>query len=46
MVLNMAAATRPRDLFEMDDKIVVCPGVYDGFTARIALYAGFAAFTW
>jgi 2-methylisocitrate lyase-like PEP mutase family enzyme len=22
-------------------KIVVCPGVYDGFTARIALKAGF-----
>jgi 2-methylisocitrate lyase-like PEP mutase family enzyme len=23
------------------DKIVVCPGVYDGFTARMALKAGF-----
>lgn len=23
------------------DKIIVCPGVYDGFTARMALKAGF-----
>lgn len=23
------------------EKIIVCPGVYDGFTARMALKAGF-----
>lgn len=35
-----SAAARLRLLLQRDD-IVVCPGVYDGFTARIALAAGF-----
>ena len=30
-----------RRLLAEPDKIVVCPGVYDGFTARLALRAGF-----
>jgi hypothetical protein len=35
------AATKLRELLAEKDKIVVCPGVYDGFTARIALETGF-----
>lgn len=30
-----------RQQLENLDSIVVCPGVYDGFTARLALKAGF-----
>ena len=30
-----------RGLLSKKDNIVVCPGVYDGLTARIALHAGF-----
>lgn len=30
-----------RRLLKDPDKIVVCPGVYDDFTARLALRAGF-----
>ena len=30
-----------RQLLKKSDSIVVCPGVYDGFTARLALTAGF-----
>ena len=37
------AAARLRDLLRRDDHITVCPGVYDGLTARIALQAGFDA---
>lgn len=37
----LSAAARLRDLLAEEGKIVVCPGVYDGFTARIALKAGF-----
>jgi 2-methylisocitrate lyase-like PEP mutase family enzyme len=33
--------TRLRELLADKSKIVVCPGVYDGFTARIALKEGF-----
>ncbi|KIX92537.1 uncharacterized protein Z520_11713 [Fonsecaea multimorphosa CBS 102226] len=33
--------TRLRQLLTDESHIVVCPGVYDGFTARIALAAGF-----
>ncbi|TVY27123.1 Carboxyvinyl-carboxyphosphonate phosphorylmutase [Lachnellula hyalina] len=39
--INMTAVARLRELLAQEDKIVVCPGVYDGFTARIALSAGF-----
>ncbi|PVI02550.1 oxaloacetate hydrolase class protein [Periconia macrospinosa] len=35
------AAARLRELLHQDDHITVCPGVYDGITARIALQAGF-----
>jgi 2-methylisocitrate lyase-like PEP mutase family enzyme len=30
-----------RALLAQEHGIVVCPGVYDGFTARLALNAGF-----
>lgn len=34
-------AERLRAMLKEEDKIVVCPGVYDGLTARIALNTGF-----
>jgi len=37
----MKAVAQLRALLAEKDKIIVCPGVYDGFTARIALQAGF-----
>jgi len=36
-----SAAARLRELLAEEGKIIVCPGVYDGFTSRIALNAGF-----
>ncbi|KAL5365337.1 Pyruvate/Phosphoenolpyruvate kinase-like domain-containing protein [Aspergillus floccosus] len=38
-----SSAARLRELLADDTKIVVCPGVYDGFMARIALREGFDA---
>lgn len=39
----MSGATKLRQkLFETDD-LIVCPGVYDGLSARIALDLGFEA---
>lgn len=35
-----SAAARLRELLARNE-ILVCPGVYDGFTARIALREGF-----
>lgn len=35
------AVAKLRALLADKDKIIVCPGVYDGFTARIALREGF-----
>ena len=37
----MAAVKKLRSWLAEKDRIVVCPGVYDGFTARIVLNAGF-----
>jgi 2-methylisocitrate lyase-like PEP mutase family enzyme len=37
----MAAAARLRAQLADPNNIVVCPGIYDGFTARIALATGF-----
>jgi hypothetical protein len=34
-------ASKLRALLAKENEIVVCPGVYDGFTARLALNAGF-----
>ncbi|KAK0617824.1 Pyruvate/Phosphoenolpyruvate kinase-like domain-containing protein [Bombardia bombarda] len=36
-----SAAARLRELLARQDDIIVCPGVYDGLTARIALQQGF-----
>ena len=37
----MTSASRLRRLLKRDKGIIVCPGVYDGLTARIALRDGF-----
>ncbi|KAJ5184043.1 carboxyphosphonoenolpyruvate mutase [Penicillium capsulatum] len=37
------ASAKLRSLLADENKIIVCPGVYDGLTARIALEAGFDA---
>jgi 2-methylisocitrate lyase-like PEP mutase family enzyme len=34
-------ASKLRALLAKEDDIVVCPGVFDGFTARLALNSGF-----
>lgn len=38
---NMTTAAKLRALLANESEVVVCPGVYDGFTARLALNAGF-----
>jgi 2-methylisocitrate lyase-like PEP mutase family enzyme len=39
----VGAATKLRRFLEQSNKILLCPGVYDGFSARIALQIGFDA---
>lgn len=36
----MTAVEKLRAMLEDPEKIVACPGVYDGYTARIALREG------
>jgi len=36
-----SAAARLRELLARKDKLILCPGVYDGLTARLALREGF-----
>jgi 2-methylisocitrate lyase-like PEP mutase family enzyme len=38
-----SSVARLRELLADESKLIVCPGVYDGLTARIALQAGFDA---
>jgi 2-methylisocitrate lyase-like PEP mutase family enzyme len=38
---TVPAATKLRELLARKDEIVVCPGVYDGYTAWITLATGF-----
>jgi methylisocitrate lyase len=38
-----SGAKRLREMLKDPNKIVVCPGVYDGLTSRIALSMGFDA---
>jgi len=38
---KMSAAARLRQLLADRSNLLVCPGVYDGLTARIAIKAGF-----
>jgi 2-methylisocitrate lyase-like PEP mutase family enzyme len=37
---SMTAVERLRSMLADPDKFIACPGVYDGFTARIALQEG------
>jgi 2-methylisocitrate lyase-like PEP mutase family enzyme len=39
----VGAATELRRFLEQSNKVLPCPGVYDGFSARIALQVGFDA---
>lgn len=39
----LLGASRLRELLKVPKKIIVCPGVFDGLTARIALSKGFDA---
>lgn len=40
---NLSAATKLKKMIEDTDELIVCPGVYDGLSARIALRVGFSA---
>lgn len=42
-VAPLTGAKRLRQLLSEPDKMVVAPGVFDGFTARLALASGFDA---
>jgi 2-methylisocitrate lyase-like PEP mutase family enzyme len=37
---KMTAVEKLRSMLADPDKFIACPGVYDGFTARIALQEG------
>lgn len=37
---TMSAVQKLRNMLADPDKFIVCPGVYDGYTARIALQEG------
>jgi hypothetical protein len=39
--LEMTAATKLREQLNRADSFVLLPGVYDGFSARVALEVGF-----
>lgn len=39
----MSGATKLKNMIEQTDELIVCPGVYDGLSARIALRVGFSA---
>ena len=41
-----SAATKLRRMLNNSKSLILCPGVYDGFSARIALDVGFDAYTW
>ncbi|KAK4946096.1 hypothetical protein LTR10_014898 [Elasticomyces elasticus] len=41
--MAVRSSTRLRQMLADPEKIVVCPGVYDGISARLALNAGFEA---
>lgn len=40
---HVGACTRLRSMLANSDQLIVCPGVYDGLSARIALDVGFDA---
>jgi 2-methylisocitrate lyase-like PEP mutase family enzyme len=39
----LTGAGRLREMLKDPSKLIVCPGVYDGLSARLALSAGFDA---
>lgn len=39
----LSGATRLKKMVQESPDMIVCPGVYDGFSARIALSVGFSA---
>ena len=39
----LPGATKLKRCLEETDELIVCPGVHDGFSARIALDVGFTA---
>lgn len=41
--VHTPAATRFRNMLINTDKLIVCPGVYDGLSARVAHEVGFEA---
>lgn len=41
--VHTPAATRLRNMLIDTDKLIVCPGVYDGLSARVAHEVGFEA---
>lgn len=42
-IAQESTATRLRRVLSTGHKLIVCPGVYDGLSARIALDVGFDA---
>lgn len=41
--VDLPGATRLKKMIQESPDMIVCPGVYDGFSARIALSVGFSA---
>lgn len=42
-LVPISGATKLRRMLNETDELIVCPGVYDGLSARIALQLGFSA---
>ena len=42
-LIPISGATKLRRMLNETDELIVCPGVYDGLSARIALQLGFSA---
>ena len=42
-MVPISGATKLRRMINETDELIVCPGVYDGLSARIALQLGFSA---
>jgi hypothetical protein len=40
-MMRQRASTKLRNMIQSSEKIIVCPGVYDGLSARIAIEVGF-----
>jgi methylisocitrate lyase len=42
-LMPVSGATKLRRMLHETDELIVCPGVYDGLSARVALQVGFNA---